>query len=61
MGDEDAKFANNALAFAKRITTDKKPNLLVLDEINLALHCQLLITRENLEFLDKSPRKRTSS
>jgi cob(I)alamin adenosyltransferase len=24
-----------------------------LDEINLALHCQLLITREVLEFLDK--------
>ncbi len=44
MGDEYAKLAKNALAFAQRITKDKKPNLLVLDEINLALQCQFVET-----------------
>lgn len=57
MGNEDARLAKNALAFAQRITKGKKPNLLVLDEINLALHCQLVEIREALEFLDKIPKE----
>jgi cob(I)alamin adenosyltransferase len=57
LGDEDAKLAKKALAFARTISMDKRPNLLVLDEINLALHCQLLETREVLEFPDKIPKQ----
>jgi len=57
LGDEDTKLAKKALAFAQKISKDKKPDLLVLDEINLALHCQLLEAREVLEFLDKIPKE----
>jgi ATP:corrinoid adenosyltransferase len=46
MGDGDAKLTKNALALAQRITKDKKPNLLVRDEINLAVQYQLVEPRE---------------
>jgi len=57
LGEEDKKLAHKALRFAEKIMKQKKPNLLVLDEVNLALHCQLLDTKEVLEFLDKIPKK----
>jgi cob(I)alamin adenosyltransferase len=57
LGEEDKKLAEKALKFAEKIVKNKKPNLLVLDEINLALHCKLLDIKEVLEFLDKIPRK----
>jgi cob(I)alamin adenosyltransferase len=57
LGEEDKKLAEKALKFAEKIIKNKKPNLLVLDEINLALHCKLLDIKEVLEFLDKIPRK----
>jgi cob(I)alamin adenosyltransferase len=56
LGDEDRKLTQKALRFAKKIVREKKPDLLVLDEINLALHCQLLNVREVLEFLDEIPK-----
>jgi len=56
LGDEDRKLTQKALRFAKKIVKEKKPDLLVLDEINLALHCQLLNAREVLEFLDEIPK-----
>jgi cob(I)alamin adenosyltransferase len=57
LGEEDKKLAHNALRFAEKIVKEKKPNLLVLDEINLALYCKLLDVKEVLEFLDRIPRK----
>ena len=55
LGDEDQKLARKALEFAKKSVEEKKPHLLILDEINLALYCQLLDVKEVLEFLDQIP------
>jgi cob(I)alamin adenosyltransferase len=57
LGEEDKKLAHKGLRFAEKIVKEKKPHLLVLDEINLALHCKLLVMKEVLEFLDKIPKK----
>jgi cob(I)alamin adenosyltransferase len=57
LGEEDKKLAQKALKFAKKIVKEKKPHLLVLDEINLALYCKLLEVKDVLELLDKIPKK----
>ena len=57
LGEEDKELARKALDFAETVLKEKKPDLLILDEINLALHCKLLDIREVLEFLDKIPKK----
>jgi cob(I)alamin adenosyltransferase len=57
LGEEDKKLAEKALKFAEKIIREKKPHLLVLDEINLALHCKLLDVKDVLEFLDKIPKR----
>ena len=57
LGEEDKELAHKALKFAGKIVKEKKPHLLVLDEVNLALHCKLLDVKEVLEFLDKMPKK----
>jgi len=57
LGEEDKELAHKALRFAEKIVKEKKPHLLVLDEVNLALHCKLLDVKEVLEFLDKMPKK----
>lgn len=57
LGHEDKELAQKALIFAEMIVKEKKPNLLVLDEINLALHCNLLDVTRVLEFLDEIPKK----
>jgi len=44
------------LEFAERIVRQKKPDLLVLDEINLALYCNLLNVKEVVDFLDRLPK-----
>jgi ATP:corrinoid adenosyltransferase len=36
---------------------EKKPHLLVLDEVNIALYCKLLDVKEVLAFLDEVPQK----
>ena len=55
LGDEDRELAKKALKFAETIVNQKKPHLLILDEVNLALYCQLLDTREVITFLDRMP------
>jgi len=55
LDEEDKKLAHKALDFAGRIAEEKKPNLLILDEINLALYCQLLEANEVIGFLDRLP------
>lgn len=57
LGDEDRKLANKAMKFAQKILNEKKPRLLVLDEINLALHCQLLDVKDVLKFLKEIPKR----
>jgi cob(I)alamin adenosyltransferase len=57
LDDRDRKLARKALKFAREITRKKKPHLLILDEINLALHCKLLDVNDVLEFLDEIPKR----
>jgi len=57
LGEEDKKISEKAMQFARAIVRKKKPNLLVLDEVNLALHCKLLDLNEVLEFLNCIPKK----
>ncbi|NWG10821.1 cob(I)yrinic acid a,c-diamide adenosyltransferase [Candidatus Bathyarchaeota archaeon] len=57
LDEKDKKLAQKALKFAAKIVKEKKPNLLVLDEINLALNCKLLNIKEVLSFLNKIPKK----
>ncbi|MBW3012332.1 cob(I)yrinic acid a,c-diamide adenosyltransferase [Candidatus Woesearchaeota archaeon] len=51
----DRHLAKEALDFAKE-TLQKKPNLLILDEINLVLHWKLLNVSEVIELMDNAPR-----
>ncbi len=51
----DKKACKKALEFARKIVKKKRPHLLVLDEINLAIHCGLLDVEEVLKFLDEIP------
>jgi len=55
----DRKLAKKGLEFAKKIMKEKKPHLLVLDEINLAVYSNLLKVEEVLEFLEKIPKRTT--
>ena len=51
----DIEFARKGLEFAKKIANEKAPNLLILDEINLAVAVGLLKLDEVLNFLDEVP------
>ena len=55
LGEEDRKLTQEGLEFSKEVVEEKKPHLLILDEINLALHCNMLEIKEVLEFLDSIP------
>ena len=57
LGEEDRKLAQKALKFAEKIVNEKKPHLLVLDEVNLAVYCKLLDVKEVLDFLGRIPKK----
>lgn len=51
--DEDKKLCKEALNFTLDIVKNKKPDLLILDEINLALYLKLLSLEEVLSCLDQ--------
>jgi len=55
LGEEDRRLSKEGLNFAKKVVEEKKPHLLVLDEVNLALHCNMLEIKEVLEFLESIP------
>jgi len=57
LGEKDKKLAKEGLKFAEKVLKEKKPHLLVLDEVNLAVHCKLLDVDEVIKFLDKIPKK----
>jgi cob(I)alamin adenosyltransferase len=54
----DKELARKGLDFAKKVLR-KKPHLLVLDEINLAVHWSLLDVKDVLELLDGVPNETT--
>ena len=55
LDERDKKLARRAFEFAKRVVKEKKPRVLVLDEINLAMHCRLIDKKEVIEFLRNLP------
>lgn len=57
LGEEDKRLTKKGLEFAKKVVREKKPHLLVLDEINLAVYCKLLGSSEVVQFLNEIPKK----
>lgn len=57
LDERDKKLAKKGLTLAKKIVKEKKPHLLILDEINLAIHCGLLDADEVIDFLDNIPKR----
>ena len=57
LNEKDKKLAEKGLKFAERIVKEKRPHLLILDEINLAVYCNLLNVNDVIEFLDKIPKR----
>ena len=57
--EEDRKRARKAFDFAKKVVEEKKPDLLVLDEINLAMHARLIDVDEVAEWLTTLPKEIT--
>jgi cob(I)alamin adenosyltransferase len=59
VGEADKKLAKKALGFAKKILDEEKPHLLILDEINLAVHWNLLEVKDVLSLLEDLPEDTT--
>jgi cob(I)alamin adenosyltransferase len=55
----DKELAKKALDFAAKILHEKKPHLLVLDEIGLAVQWKLLDAKDVLKLLDNVPEETT--
>ena len=55
----DRELAKKGLDFARKIMWEKKPHLLVLDEIGLAAEWKLLEVKDVLELLDTVPEETT--
>ena len=53
--EEDKRRAREGLEFARKVLKEKKPHLLVLDEVNLAVALGLLEVGEVLDLLDEVP------
>lgn len=57
--DRDRELAENGLSFAAKIIQEKKPDLLVLDEINLAVDLKMIKLEKVLELLNNIPMETT--
>jgi cob(I)alamin adenosyltransferase len=57
LGAQDRLLARKALNFARQTMIGKKPRLLILDEINLALYCKLININDVLTLLDLVPKR----
>ena len=55
----DKKLAKEALDFAAKIMREKKPHLLVLDEVGLATKWKMLDTKDVLKVLENVPAETT--
>jgi len=51
--EKDKALARKGLEFASRVMAEQKPDMLILDEINVALHFKLLDVAEVKKFIDK--------
>ncbi|MFH2105131.1 MAG: cob(I)yrinic acid a,c-diamide adenosyltransferase [Parcubacteria group bacterium] len=51
--EKDKALAREGLEFTNNVMTEKKPDVLILDEINVALHFKLLDVAEVKKFIDK--------
>jgi len=56
---KDKQLAQKGLEFARKILKEKKPFLLILDEVNIAAAFNLIDKKEVLELLDKAPKNTT--
>jgi len=57
LGEEDRELVRKGLEFAERIAKEKKPDLLILDELNLVAGWKLVGVEEILKLLDNLPKK----
>ena len=57
--NRDRELAEAGLAFAAKVMQERKPALLVLDEVNLAAYWGLLSVQKILELLDNVPKETT--
>lgn len=55
LDNRDKVLCEKAFNFAKRVVADKKPHVLILDEINIALHRKLLDKKQVVDFLKNLP------
>lgn len=55
LDERDKKLAQKGFEFAKKVVKEKRPHVLILDEINIALHRKLLDKKEVIDFLLNLP------
>ncbi len=55
--EKDKELALKGLEYAKKVLVDEKPDLLILDEVNLAVAAKLLKAQDVLALLAKIPKK----
>jgi cob(I)alamin adenosyltransferase len=53
--EEDRRLAREALEFARTALLEKKPRVLILDEVNVAVAFDLIKIEEVLRLLDEAP------
>ncbi len=51
--DDDRKLVRDAMEFTEKAVKEKNPNLLVLDELNLAAHCNLVPMDDIIAWLER--------
>jgi len=56
LDERDRRLAEKALKFAEEVLAKKSPDILILDEVNLAVHCGLLKVSDVESFLKKVPK-----
>ena len=54
--EEDIKLAEKALKFARKIINSGEYDIVILDEINVALHLKLIKTNEVVELIENKPK-----
>ena len=54
--EEDVKLAEKALKFARKIVNSGEYDIVILDEINVALHLKLIKTNEVVELIENKPK-----
>ena len=59
VGSRDRELAGKALDFAAKVMRDRKPHLMVLDEVALAAYWNLVDVKDVLKLLDEVPEETT--